>query len=301
MRIADILARTRPTFSFEFFPPKTPGASEELYQTIQEVMALEPSFVSVTFGAGGTTRALTHDLVVRLTREKKLTVAAHLTSINLSRDEIVSIVERYRDNGVENIMALGGDPPKDAPDQARAGDFRYAAEIVSLIRSRFPSMCIGVAGYPEGHPGTPNRLKEMDYLKAKVDCGADYVCTQLCFNNQDFYDFQERCELAGIRIPVIAGIMPIVSVTTMRRMAELALGMRYPARLLKALARAEDDAHFAKVGMHWATEQVLDLLDHGVRGIHFYTLNKSRATVEIYNALGVTTSSALARRIDAMP
>ena len=152
---------------------------------------------------------------------------------------------------------------------------------------------IGVAGFPEGHPGTPNRLKEMEYLKAKVDAGADYICTQLFFDNRDFYDFRERCDLAGIKVPIIAGIMPATTKAGLVRMAELALGARVPAGLLRAVNRCADDAAVAKVGVQWATEQCRHLLDNNVRGIHFYTLNKSDATREIYQNLGVADSVAL--------
>ncbi|MDD2388180.1 MAG: methylenetetrahydrofolate reductase, partial [Desulfobacterales bacterium] len=153
---------------------------------------------------------------------------------------------------------------------------------------------IGVAGFPEGHPATPNRLKEIEYLKAKIDAGADYIVTQLFFDNRDFYDFCERCELAGIHVPIIAGIMPILSRRGMARMAELAAGTRFPAPFLKALSRAQTDDYVEKVGIHWATEQVRDLIDNNVRGIHFYTLNTARATLKIYEALGVRDSEQLA-------
>jgi methylenetetrahydrofolate reductase (NADPH) len=157
-------------------------------------------------------------------------------------------------------------------------------------------MGIGVAGYPEGHPEASNRLREMDFLKAKVDAGADFICTQLFFDNHIFYDFRERCELAGIKVPIIAGIMPITSKKTMDRMAGKALGMHYPARLLRAVTRAEDDEHFEKVGIHWATEQVRDLIDNKVRGVHFYTFNRSKATLKIYDSLGVTSSQGFIGR-----
>jgi methylenetetrahydrofolate reductase (NADPH) len=151
-----------------------------------------------------------------------------------------------------------------------------------------------VAGFPEGHPATPNRLEEMDFLKAKVDAGADYICTQLFFDNHDFYDFRERCELAGIHVPILAGIMPVLSQGGMKRMAQLALGARVPAKLLRALGRAANDPEAVKrVGIHWATEQCRDLLDNQVRGIHFYTLNKSDATRQIYQNLGLRDSSSL--------
>jgi methylenetetrahydrofolate reductase (NADPH) len=170
--------------------------------------------------------------------------------------------------------------------------------LVSFIRScsKIPDprgFGVGVAGFPEGHPTTPNRLKEMDNLKRKVDAGADYICTQLFFDNRDFYDFRERCDLCGIRVPIIAGIMPISSKPGMIRMAELALGARIPAALLRAIGRCKDDESVAKVGVHWATEQCRDLLHNNVRGIHFYTLNKSDATRKIYENLGIADSAEL--------
>src|SRR5262249_49720977 len=241
----------------------------------------------------------THDLVVRIQKETKLTAVSHLTSVCHTRRELGAILDRYAAAGVENILALGGDPPKDLPDYDRSKDaFQYAAQLVEFIRSRkkVPStrgFGIGVAGFPEGHPTTPNRLKEMEYLKAKVDAGADYICTQLFFENRDFYDFRERCDLAGIQVPIIAGIMPITTKAGMVRMAWLAAGARIPAALLRAVGRCEDDASVARVGIHWATEQCRDLLHNGVRGIHFYTLNKSDATRRIYANLGAKDSAGL--------
>ena len=227
MHIQDIFAQHRTTFSFEFFPPKTDDASEELFRTIAALQTLQPSFVSVTYGAGGSTRDRTHDLVVRIERETNLTAVSHLTCVCHTLAEMSAIIDRYAASGIENILALGGDPPRSMPNYDRSNDaFRYAEQLVRYLRSRTgPNgrpFGIGVAGFPEGHPGCPNRLKEMDYLKAKVDAGADYICTQLFFDNHDFYDFRERCELAGIKIPIIAGIMPITSIGGMRRMAELA-------------------------------------------------------------------------------
>lgn len=303
MHIADILKTQRPTLSFEFFPPKTSEASEALYQTIGELEAFKPSFVSVTYGAGGSTRELTHDLVVRIKTTTSLDPIPHLTCVCHSEADIAAILERYAQAGVSNILALGGDPPKGLTGYDRAKDaFQHAADLVTFIRKFIDTGAhpdprgfgIGVAGFPEGHPTTPNRVLEMDYLKAKVDAGADYICTQLFFDNHDFYDFRERCQLAGINIPIIAGIMPITSAAGMRRMAELAAGARYPAKLLRAIQRCgKDEDAVQKVGIHYATEQCRDLLDHGVDGIHFYTLNKSHATREIYSSLGIRDSAAV--------
>jgi methylenetetrahydrofolate reductase (NADPH) len=299
MHIADIFRRDATTFSFEFFPPKTDEASAELFQNIASLQALKPSFVSVTYGAGGGTRERTHDLVVRIMRETALTAVSHLTSVCHTRDELAAILDRYAAGGIHNVLALGGDPPKDRANYDRSKDaFQYACDLVAFIRSRSSvpdprGFGVGVAGFPEGHPTTPNRLKEMDNLKRKVDAGADYICTQLFFDNRDFYDFRERCDLAGIKVPIIAGIMPIASKGGMVRMAELALGARVPAALLRSIARCQDDAAVAKVGTHWATEQCRDLLHNNVRGIHFYTLNKSDATRQIYANLGVADSAGL--------
>jgi methylenetetrahydrofolate reductase (NADPH) len=229
----------------------------------------------------------------------------HLTSVCHNEEEIDGILQSYADAGIDNVLALRGDPPRNMPDYDRAQDaFAYAGDLVQFIQSfnndgRHPSpkgFGIGVAGFPEGHPHTPNRLDELDHLKAKIDAGADYICTQLFFDNRDFYDFRERCDLAGINVPIIAGIMPITSGKGMRKMAELALGSRFPAPLLRAIRRAGDsDDAVRRVGIHWATQQCFDLLDHGIDGIHFYTLNKSTATREIYASLGVEHSLALSQ------
>src|SRR3954449_5662452 len=251
MHIHDILQAHPTTFSFEFFPPKTDAASDELFANIAQLQALQPSFVSVTYGAGGSTRERTHDLIVRIQRETDLTAVSHLTCVCHSEPELAGILDRYAESGIENILALGGDPPRNLANYDRANDaFRNAEGLVSFIRGRTNhpdprGFGIGVAGFPEGHPGTPNRLQELDHLKRKVDAGADYICTQLFFCNPDFYDFRERCELVGIKVPILAGIMPVTSRENMVRMAELALGVRIPARLLRAIERCDDPASVA--------------------------------------------------------
>ncbi len=303
MHIQDIFRRDKATFSFEFFPPKTAEGAEALFREVLELQNLRPSFVSVTYGAGGSTRDLTHDLVLRIKRETNTPAVPHLTCVCHQEAEINAILTRYAKAGVSNILALGGDVPRDKADWDRSQDaFQHAAQLVAYAKKfcengNHPDsrgFGIGVAGFPEGHPGTPNRLLEMDYLKAKVDAGADYIVTQLFFDNRDFYDFRERCELAGIKVPIIAGIMPVTSGKGLRRMAELAACTRFPAKLLRAIARCSgDEEAVARVGIHWATAQSADLIDHQVRGIHFYTLNKSGATSEIYRSLGVVDSAGL--------
>ena len=291
MTVKEILSRTPITFSFEFFPPKTKEGWDKLFHNISDLVPLKPSWVSVTYGAGGSTRGKTHELVLRIRKETDLTVVSHITCVNSNRDEIAEIVDRYEANNINNILALRGDAPRGEAIWTPADNgFKYAAELVSFIKKRHPQVCIGVAGFAEGHPATPNRLQEIDYLKAKVDAGADYIVTQLFFENRDYYDFCERCEIAGIHVPIIAGIMPVLSKKGMYRMVELAAGARLPARLLKLISRADSDDYVAKAGIHWASEQVRDLLDNDVRGIHFYTLNRSRATIQIYETLGVRNS-----------
>jgi methylenetetrahydrofolate reductase (NADPH) len=300
MHIQDIFEQHPTTFSFEFFPPKTDKAAVRLYETIRQLESLQPSFTSVTYGAGGSTRERTHDLVMRIHQQTTLDPIPHLTCVCSREEEIRGVLERYAEAGISNILALAGDPPPEMSPYDRSQDaFPHAADLVRFIRrfndeGRHPDrrgFGIGVAGFPEGHPLTPNRLVEMDHLKAKVDQGADYICTQLFFENRDFYDFRERCVLAGIKVPIIAGIMPIATVDGMKRMAELAAGARFPAALLRAVARCQDDPESVqRIGIHWATEQCRDLLDNEVRGIHFYTLNNSDATRQIFLCLGLHNS-----------
>lgn len=303
MHINDIFSDRRTTISFEFFPPKSPEGWENLYVTLRDLESLKPSFVSITYGAGGSTREQTHDLVVRIKDTASLDPVPHLTCVCHTEEEIDTILQRYAEAGVSNILALGGDAPKNLENYDKSKDaFQHGKDLVAHIK-RFNAsgqhpdsrgFGIGVAGFPEGHPATPNRLQEMDYLKMKVDEGADYIITQLFFDNHDFLDFRDRCELAGIQVPIIAGIMPIASSKGMYRMADLAAGAHFPARLLKAIDRAGDNPEAVeRVGITYATEQCLNLLENEVSGIHMYTLNKSKATREIYANLGIRDTSGV--------
>ncbi len=300
MHVGDIFAANKRSFSFEFFPPKTPAGSEKLFSALSRLETLQPSFVSVTYGAGGGTRDRTHDLVLRIKNETQLDPIPHLTCVRQSRDELEEVLLRYAEAGVDNIMALRGDPPQGEAHDPASEDFPQAVDLVAYIREfnrrgMHPNprgFGIGVAGFPEGHPATPNRLLEMRYLKDKVDAGADYICTQLFFDNRDFYDFTERCRLAGITVPIVAGIMPILNQRSFERTPELALGARYPAGFLKGMQRCTNDAEIAAFGMEWAVRQCYDLLAHDVEGIHFYTLNHSPVTIEIFRRLGLSSSFA---------
>jgi methylenetetrahydrofolate reductase (NADPH) len=300
MHITDIMRGDSPTFSFEFFPPKTVQAAETLYQTIRDLESYMPHFVSVTYGAGGSTRDLTHGLVERIQRTTKLDPIPHLTCVCHNDEEIETILFRYAKSAIGNILALGGDRPAGIVYDKSRDSFQHAIDLVKFIRRFNESgthpdrrgFGIGVAGFPEGHPATPNRLLEMDYFKAKVGAGADYVVTQLFFDNRDFLDFRERCVLADIHVPIIAGIMPITSISGFKRIAELAGGARFPAKLLRALHRCQDDPEMVRrVGLHFAIEQCHDLLDNDVAGIHFYTLNRSDATRVIFDSLGISRRS----------
>ena len=235
-------------------------------------------------------------MVERIKTSTKLSPIPHLTCVCHREDEIQSILLRYANSEIGNILALGGDPPRGMVYDKAKDSFQHAIDLVKFIRKFNESgvhpdrrgFGIGIAGFPEGHPSTPNRLVEMDYFKAKVDAGADYVVTQLFFDNRDFLDFRERCSLAGINIPIIAGIMPITSISGFKRIAELAAGSRFPAKLLRALQRCENDREMvSRVGVHFALEQCHDLLDNDVAGIHFYTLNRSDATRTIFDSLGI--------------
>src|SRR5437763_8074940 len=296
MHITEIMRGRSPTFSFEFFPPKTPQAAETLYQTIRDLELYMPDFVSVTYGGGGSTRELTHDLVERIQHTTKLDAIPHLTCVCHNQEEIERILLRYAKSVIGNILALGGDRPAGMAYHKSRDSFQHAIDLVKFVRRFNESgvhpdrrgFGIGVAGFPEGHPATPNRLIEMDYFKAKVDAGADYIVTQLFFDNRDFIDFRERCALAGIHIPVIAGIMPITSITGLKRMAALAGGARFPAKLLGALQACQGDAEMVRhVGIQYALEQCHDLLENDVAGVHFYTLNRSDATRIIFDNLGI--------------
>ncbi len=287
MAILPSLRASRPTLSFEFFPPKNDRGSEDLLKTVTELGELDPAFVSVTYGAGGTTRERTREIVQRIIQDTNVPTIPHLTCIGHTKSEMSEILSQYSADQVGTILALRGDPPRDQPDYDRGtDDFKFAGDLVAFIKEYSNEFEIGVAGFPEGHPGTQNRLTEMDYFKSKVDQGADYICTQLFFDNHDFFDYRERCQLAGIDLPIVAGIMPITTIPSMKRMADLAAGSRFPARLLKRLSDAKDDpVAIRQAGIDHAIEQCQELIEQNVSGLHLYTLNKSSATREIAKAL----------------
>jgi methylenetetrahydrofolate reductase (NADPH) len=285
MRIAELYARSRPVISFEFFPPRTEAGYAPLYRTIADLKRLDPGFVSVTWGAGGSTRTKTIDLVVRIQRELGITAMAHMTCVGATREELAGSLARIRDEGLENVLALRGDPPRDQPEfRPVAGGFAYANELTAFIRERF-DLCIGAACHPEKHPDAPSAEVDLANLVRKVEAGAEFLITNLFFDPADYFAFAARARGAGIRVPIVPGIMPVVSGANVRRMAQLT-GARIPRPLEAELARTgEDDEATLEVGVAWATRQCRELLEGGVPGLHFYTLNKSPATRRVHENL----------------
>mgnify|MGYP005838400389 FL=1 len=287
MRIDALLGHGLPTVSFEFFPPRTEEGFASLFRTIDELRPLNPSYVSVTYGAGGSTRSKTVTLVERIQRELAIRGMAHLTCVGHTRDEIAGILDDLWNAGIRNVLALRGDPPAgQGPFVPTDGGFAYANELTAFVRGRH-DFCIGVAGYPEGHPQCLNRTRDLENLKRKLDAGANFVITQLFFDSADFYRFRDAARLTGITAPIIAGIMPVTNVAQLKRFITMC-GAKIPHRLLLKLEAVENDpAAVLATGIEYTVMQCRDLLFNDVEGLHFYTLNRSKATVEIVKALGV--------------
>jgi methylenetetrahydrofolate reductase (NADPH) len=282
MRIVDCFGRGRPVISFEFSPPKTEAGFASLYRAIAELKQLDPGFVSVTWGAGGSTRRQTVELVTRIQDELGIATMPHLTCVGSSAEEIAGILDRLTEAGIENVLALGGDPPRgESQWQPVAGGFQYASELAAFIRTRW-SLCIGGACYPETHTRATSPEADLDHLVEKVDAGVEFLITQLYFDNADFFRFVDRVRARGVRLPIVPGIMPIVSAANVRRMTALS-GARIPAALdAQLLALADDDAAVMALGVDWATRQCRELVEQGVPGLHFYTLNQSPATRRVH-------------------
>ncbi len=274
-----------PVFSFEFFPPKDEEGFQSLFETIEKLKPADPAFVSVTYGAGGSTRAKTVELVGKIKNEIGIESMAHLTCVGHQKDEIVSVLESLQVCGIENILALRGDPPKGEEKFVKTeGGFGYANELVSFIKSKF-SFCIGAACYPEGHIECADLQKDMDNLKRKVDSGVDFLITQLFFDNKHYNDFICRAEKEGISIPIIPGIMPILNLKQSQRFTKMC-GASLPDSLLSTFDGYQDNPEKVReIGINHAFEQCRDLLKSGAPGIHFYTLNKSKATLAILEKL----------------
>jgi methylenetetrahydrofolate reductase (NADPH) len=286
MKILELFGHGEPVFSFEFSPPRTDQGSESLFRTVAELKRLEPGFVSVTWGAGGSTRRKTVELVSRIQRETGLTAMAHLTCVGSTREDIAGILDRLRDEGIENVLPLRGDPPRDQPDfQPVPGGFRFANELIEFIHTGPWDFCTPAACYPETHTEAPSPEADLQNLVRKVAAGADFLISQLFFDNADYFAFVERAHAAGIGVPIVPGIMPITGTTNVPRIAKMC-GSRIPAELQSAVDRAGGDPERVDaVGVEWATLQCRELLQRGAPGIHFYTLNRSPATQRIYQNL----------------
>jgi methylenetetrahydrofolate reductase (NADPH) len=292
LRISDLLrfARERgePVFSFEFFPPKTDDGVRALFETVEALRPLAPTFVSVTYGAGGSTRQRTLELVKRLRRDTGIETMAHVTCVGSSRDEIAAVLDEVAEAGVQNVLALRGDPPRgETTFRPHPDGFRYASELVAFIRSRpdrWP-FCIGGAGYPEGHVETRDLALDLRHLKLKVDAGAQFLVTQLFFENAQYDRFVERARAAGIAVPIVPGIMPFTNVEQVERFTAMC-GASIPPKLRAAMEVRRADGDAARdLGVAYATLQCADLLRRGAPGVHFYTLNRSTSTRAILAAL----------------
>ncbi|HEY8583338.1 MAG TPA: methylenetetrahydrofolate reductase [NAD(P)H] [Capillimicrobium sp.] len=285
MRIDELFGGREPVFSFEFFPPKTPEGEGNLYRAIEELRPLDPAYVSVTYGAGGSTRDKTLEIVTRIRREFGLEAMAHFTCVDATVDELRETLDRFRAEGVENVLALRGDPPPGQDEwTATEGGFEHVQELVGLLAADY-DFAIGGACFPETHIHATSPEEDLRYLKAKVDAGVQFLITQLFFDNAVYEDFVARARDIGIDVPIVPGIMPITNVKQIERMTALC-GSELPAAIVSELhARADDPEAVIDFGVAYATLQCAELLAMGAPGIHFYTLNRSPATRAILSAL----------------
>lgn len=289
MKIDEILGQNRPLLSFEFFPPKKLESEYILLETVDVLSRFSPDFVSVTYGAGGSTRDSTLRWTLDIKEKYGLDVMMHLTCIASSRADIEEIAATLKKNEIRNILALRGDPPKDLPAEMIKDDFQYASELVQCLRE-LNGFSIGVAGYPEGHLEASSLEKDIEYLKRKVDAGAGFVITQIFFDNRYFFDFMDRTLAAGISVPIIPGIMPIVNLGQVQKFTEMC-GATVPDPIVRDMdGRDPDD--MLKVGVDYAIRQCRQLLDAGSAGLHFYTLNRNQATERILEEVGADFSKS---------
>jgi len=285
MKIKEFFQKKSPVISFEFFPPKTDEGSQNLLETVTTLREFRPSFVSITYGAGGNTRAKTVQLVSKIKNEIGIETMAHLTCVGHTREEILNILKELESEGIESVLALRGDPPQGRKNfPANPDGLNHASDLVKLIRKGF-EFGVGVAGYPEKHPEAPTWEEDLRHLKEKVDAGADFVITQLFFINRDYFSFVEKARKIGIQVPIVPGIMPIKDVEQIKRFTVMC-GAKIPDKLLRQLENVKNDGEeVVRLGVDYATEQCMELLKKGAPGIHFYTLNKSQSTREIFRRL----------------
>ncbi len=284
MKIIDLLKKGEKTFSFEFFPPKNFTSILELGINVGQLLKLSPSFISVTYGAGGSTQDASFDLVDYLNNKIGLLSMAHYTCVNASKEKVLKDLDYLQSINIENLVLLRGDLPKDATSINAGGDFQHASDLIRFVseQNRFG---IAAAGYPETHPESTNLDKDIAYLKYKVDQGAEFIITQLFFDNTYYFDFVEKARQSGITVPIIPGIMPITNFKQIKRFTEMC-GASIPEKLVELLEPHQDDLEKTyDLGVGYAIEQCRQLLDHNAPGLHFYTLNKSRASVDIFSSI----------------
>lgn len=286
MSLADAYSPGKLGLSFELFPPKTPKGEAALFRHVKRLVEFEPSYITCTYGAGGSTQDKTLEITARVVREFGLPVATHLTCVGLTADELRAYLQQALDAGVGNVVALRGDPPEGEDKfTATDGGFSYANELVEMIHSDFPQMGIAVGGYPEVHQEAPSAEADLENLKKKVDAGADVIITQLFYDNADFFRFRDACDQAGIRIPVVPGLLPVTNGGQIKRITSLC-GAKLPQSFAEQLeAVSESPEEQFRVGVDFATAQTQELLDSGVPGIHFYVLNKSEAAAEVLSTI----------------
>jgi methylenetetrahydrofolate reductase (NADPH) len=280
--ISELFAQRRPLRSLEFFPPKDEAGVEALRQTATALKRIEPDFVSVTYGAGGSTRERTAQVSAMLKTEFAFTVMPHLTAVNHTQREIAAIAETHYARGIRNIMALRGDVPKELVAAVAFKDgLRYGSDVVALLKRLHPDVCLGVGGYPEKHPEAPSLDSDLVNLKRKVDAGASFITTQLFFDNEVYYRFVDRCRAAGIAVPVVPGIMPVLSLKQIKRFSDLC-GASLPEKLVKRLEAAGDQPEILEtIGIDWALTQIRDLLARGAPGYHLYILNRAKSALSL--------------------
>ncbi len=288
IKIASLFAGEHPVISFEFFPPKTEEGVENLYRTVEELRPCRPSFVSVTYGAGGSTRDRTLELVARIQRDIGLTTMAHLTCVGSTRKEIGEVLRRLQGAGIQNVLALRGDPPKGETEfKPVEGGFAFASELVQFIRDEGFDFCVGAACYPEGHVENRDLDVDLQNLVTKVEQGVDFLVSQLFFDNEEYGAFLRRAKAAGIEVPIVPGLMPVTNVGQTERFTKMC-GSRIPQELHRRLKIVADDASaVVATGVQWTVDQARALLESGAPGLHFYTLNKSSATLAVHAALGL--------------
>lgn len=298
MKIKDMLGKGNTTVSFEIFPPKTTYPMETIFETLEKLKDLNPDFISVTYGAGGSSQGHTVEIASRVKKDFGIESIAHLTCVTSTKDTIRQMLQNIRESGIENILALRGDIPDSfLQDKDWKPEYKYAYELIDEIRD-FGGFSIGAACYPEGHVETRNKVDDLKYLRQKVDHGVDFLVTQLFFDNELFYQFREKMDLVGIEKPVIAGILPVLNINQVKRIQEIS-GCNMPPKFLRILDRYEHDPKsLQEAGIAYAVDQIVDLLSFGIEGVHIYTMNKPESTRRIMESISTVRYSEL-RKVEA--